>query len=39
MTVIFAVVAFVVGVVAGTRVIKLAVRCINSLFDKIEERV
>lgn len=32
-------VGFMVGIVAGARIIKLAVRCINSMFDKIEEKV
>lgn len=39
MTAVFTIVAFVIGVVAGARVIKLVVRCINSMFDKIEERI
>lgn len=39
MTAILTMVGFILGVVAGARVIKLVVRCINSLFDRIEERI
>ena len=39
MMAILGLVGFMIGFVTGVRVLKLAIRSINSMFDKIEEKI